>query len=35
LNKHCSPSGIAIASLLHYNKYTISEIKKYLQESHE
>ena len=28
-----NPSGIAIASLLHYNKSTISDIKEYLKEN--
>ena len=30
LNDYCSPSGIAIASLLHYDKYSVAEIKQYL-----
>lgn len=33
LIKHAKPSGIAIASLLHYKKNTVSEIKEYLNES--
>lgn len=34
LVKHAKPSGVAVASLLHYNKSNIKEIKKYLQENH-
>ena len=30
LIEYARPSGVAIASLLHYDKYTISEIKEYL-----
>ena len=30
---YAQPSGVAIASLLHYNKYTINEIKNYLREN--
>ena len=29
---HANPSGIAIASVLHYNKLTIAEIRKYLSK---
>lgn len=31
LIEYAKPSGVAIASLLHYNKYTINDIKKYLR----
>lgn len=31
LIEYASPSGVAIASLLHYDKYTIKEIKEYLR----
>jgi cyclase len=30
---YAKPSGVAIASLLHYNKCTIKEIKKYLRDN--
>lgn len=30
--EHAKPSGVAIASLLHYDKTTIDDIKKYLRE---
>ena len=30
---HVKPSGVAIASLLHYNKYTVGDIKDFLKES--
>lgn len=30
---YAKPSGIAISSILHYNKFTIGEIKKYLIEN--
>ena len=33
LIKSVNPSGIAIASLLHFQKTTIKEIKNYLSES--
>jgi len=33
LIEYANPSGVAIASLLHYDKYTITEIKKYLREN--
>jgi cyclase len=33
LIKYAKPSGVAIASLLHYDKYTIQEIKEYLREN--
>ncbi|MDQ7085357.1 MAG: imidazole glycerol phosphate synthase cyclase subunit [Sulfurovum sp.] len=31
--EYAKPSGVAIASLLHYNHLTISDIKKYLREN--
>lgn len=31
--EYAKPSGVAIASLLHYDKITISDIKKYLREN--
>ncbi|MBP1680108.1 MAG: imidazole glycerol phosphate synthase cyclase subunit [Proteobacteria bacterium] len=31
LIEYAKPSGVAIASLLHYNKYTINDIKEYLR----
>lgn len=31
LIEHARPSGVAIASLLHYDKYTINDIKEYLR----
>jgi len=31
--RYAQPSGVAIASLLHYDKYTIDEIKNYLREN--
>ncbi len=33
LINYANPSGVAIASLLHYDKYTINEIKEYLREN--
>ena len=33
LIEEANPSGIAIASLLHYDKVTIQEIKKYLRNN--
>lgn len=27
---YAKPSGVAISSILHYNKYTIKDIKEYL-----
>lgn len=33
LIEYAAPSGVAIASLLHYNKYTISDIKEYLRNN--
>jgi cyclase len=33
LIEYAKPSGVAIATLLHYDKYTISDIKKYLREN--
>ncbi len=33
LIEHAKPSGIAIASMLHYDKVTINDIKKYLNEN--
>jgi cyclase len=33
LIKYARPSGVAIASLLHYDKYSISEIKAYLRKN--
>jgi cyclase len=33
LIEYAKPSGIAIASLLHYNKFTIKDIKNYLREN--
>lgn len=33
LIKYAKPSGVAIASLLHYDKFTINDIKKYLSEN--
>jgi len=33
LIEYAKPSGVAIASLLHYDKYTIQEIKEYLKEN--
>lgn len=30
---YAAPSGVAIASLLHYNKYSIQEIKEYLRNN--
>lgn len=30
---YASPSGVALASLLHYDKYTIQEIKEYLRSN--
>ncbi len=33
LIEYAKPSGVAIASLLHYDKYTISDIKEYLQDN--
>ena len=31
--EYAKPSGVAIASILHYNKFTISEIKEYLRDN--
>lgn len=31
--EYAKPSGIAVASLLHYDKYTIKDIKKYLRKN--
>jgi len=31
--EYAKPSGVAIASLLHYDKYTITQIKEYLREN--
>lgn len=31
--EYAKPSGVAISSLLHYNKYTIQEIKDYLRKN--
>ena len=31
--EYANPSGVAIASLLHYDKFTVSDIKKYLREN--
>ena len=31
--EYAKPSGVAIASLLHYDKVTINEIKTYLRKS--
>lgn len=33
LIEYVQPSGVAIASLLHYDKYTVKEIKEYLKEN--
>ncbi|MCF6340348.1 MAG: imidazole glycerol phosphate synthase cyclase subunit [Sulfurimonas sp.] len=33
LIEYANPSGVAIATLLHYNKFTISDIKKYLKDN--
>jgi len=33
LIEYAQPSGVAVASLLHYDKYTIQEIKEYLREN--
>lgn len=33
LIEHVNPSGIAIASILHYDKFTINDIKNYLNKS--
>ena len=33
LIEYAKPSGVAIASLLHYDKFTINEIKKHLSEN--
>jgi len=33
LIEYAKPSGIAVASLLHYNKYTIHDIKNYLRKN--
>ena len=33
LIEYAKPSGVAIASLLHYDKYTIADIKKYLTKN--
>ncbi len=33
LIEYAKPSGVAIATLLHYNRFTIKEIKEYLQKS--
>ncbi|MCF6309510.1 MAG: imidazole glycerol phosphate synthase cyclase subunit [Sulfurimonas sp.] len=33
LIKYAKPSGVAIASLLHYDKFTINDIKEYLSEN--
>lgn len=33
LIEYAAPSGVAVASLLHYNKYTISDIKEYLRNN--
>jgi len=33
LIEYAKPSGVAIASLLHYNKYTIKDIKEYLRNN--
>jgi len=31
--EYAKPSGVAIASLLHYNKYTVGDIKEYLRKN--
>lgn len=31
--EYASPSGVSVASLLHYNKFTIDDIKKYLRQN--
>lgn len=33
LIEYARPSGVAIASLLHYDKYTIKDIKEYLRNN--
>jgi len=33
LIEYAKPSGVAVASLLHYDKYTIKEIKEYLRKN--
>jgi len=33
LIEYAKPSGVAVASLLHYDKYTIKEIKEYLKKN--
>ncbi len=30
---YAKPSGVALATLLHYDKFTVQEIKKYLREN--
>ena len=33
LIEYVRPSGVALASLLHYDKYTIKDIKEYLKNN--